>query len=48
VLTGKVHRLSFQEKDELKLQYNEKRIAWENKNLGGYTVAYPCENKDVS
>lgn len=44
VLTGKKIKLTNEEKQELMKQSQEKRDAYENSHLGGYTKIYPIDN----
>eukprot|EP00357_Protocruzia_adherens_P010429 CAMPEP_0115043784 /NCGR_PEP_ID=MMETSP0216-20121206/47082_1 /TAXON_ID=223996 /ORGANISM="Protocruzia adherens, Strain Boccale" /LENGTH=868 /DNA_ID=CAMNT_0002426185 /DNA_START=300 /DNA_END=2907 /DNA_ORIENTATION=+ len=46
VLTGKMQRLSQEERAEKAAKLAEKRTQWENKHLGGYERIYPCEDAD--
>lgn len=47
-MTGKFNRLTAEEKEVLRQQFEKKRHDYESKNLGNYTIIYPPPGEDTT
>ena len=46
VISGKHQRISNEEKEALKIEKERKRLEWELKNTGDFTLVYPAKSEE--